>query len=725
MWSAIKLWLSHSRERRLLFVAAALAAFNGVLLAVVLTMPGDTGPMSPNTAPKSPQESPRGLLTTPEPQPQVQPQVLQPKTATIILIETPVAARFDKELRAALAYRASVWTAIKDNPPCTYCAGLDQAFELFSSRAASALSDIRALERQLGRARPPHAEQEAKSPLIVRRQTAERAVGRAIAAIRLLTDKAAQCRRENFCAAGDAALREETGEIECDRDGAALEAARTRLTQFALAVSARAEICRTQACPAMECSAGLALEADLAAAGRAVEVVRRQGTERPGAAQEALMSTGRALLQSIRPEFEQIGRGLDDMKNLLNDGLADPRDIGEAVDFLARLDGLVGHLIDQMDRPWGTGGPSPIGLGEGLWRLRLVALNVQTMLDDTRVALDRAGGGQASAGADGTGGQDDLALRLLPRFTDALLDVARLKAVFGLADRLAAMTADPPGACTLDGWVEAAARLSEARAGLSLCLARSVCRPVSEQAASPSLNDTGPLTSLSALRLIDDRQRFDLARARIAATDGPAGNILQGAGGVGLFTSRSTFQTGEVIQVTAEMADAACLAEGGTVALVRDTDHATVRRYKLDGPPAAALLFEAPGPAGRYRIEAHAPAERGGGAIASVAVDIEPLPPGCSGFTGTWSSDFGDLQLVERDREVTGTYRRMAGGRPGFLIGERAGRELTGIWLSELGAGGTRLVLSSGGGRFTGTWSHHLTRTAGTGIWNGTCRTER
>lgn len=673
------------RERRLFLVGALLVALNlGLVAAIVVVTREDRAGVAESQTAAAP---------------------------------APAAARLENAFQDAIAETSAMRTPDRGAVgPCGYCADLEDIAGRFRERARSSLDRVRTLQTRIGEsgassrdtgpnspgARNARSPQSPQSPMIVRLRNAERDAARAIAGWRAIAANAAQCGRENFCRQDGAAIPEAAADVDCRADAAELRAARDRLEALAAAVTSAAKSCRSVACPAADCAAGSVLGADLSAAADAGRILhtRLEG----GVSRSGVRAAGGAVLDAVRPDFAGVKTDMERLQQQLADGLADPRDIAAAREVLARLDRETTRLAGHLDRPWGVGGSSPADIGEGLWRLRLLALKVATMRDRT----DGGEGLNTTAG-----GTEDLALALLPHYADAMLDVARLDAVLDLPERLDARPPDSDGreACQVRGWRRVAGRLSEARAALSLCLARSACQPAA--GGEYPAEAKPPDGALAAFELLADASRFDPARARAAE--------VGDAGGVSLAVSRNDYRAGEVVSVTARMTDAACMANGGTVAMVRASDGHTLRRYRLDGPPSAEILFEAPSPAGAYRIEARAPAARGGAAIATADIATEELGATCDGYTGVWETDFGKLRMVDRAGAVTGTYRRTPDTRPGFLIGTRTERRLDGVWLSEIGGGGTRLVLAKDGRRFSGTWSHRLDKMAGTGRWTGTC----
>lgn len=88
-----------------------------------------------------------------------------------------------------------------------------------------------------------------------------------------------------------------------------------------------------------------------------------------------------------------------------------------------------------------------------------------------------------------------------------------------------------------------------------------------------------------------------------------------------------------------------------------------------------------------------------------------------AGFTGTWNTAWGPVEMRQTGAKVVGTY---AGKFPGRLEGAVEGRTLAFEWIGDNGERGRgAFVLSDDGNSFTGTWGSGASTTNG-GPWNGT-----
>lgn len=92
-------------------------------------------------------------------------------------------------------------------------------------------------------------------------------------------------------------------------------------------------------------------------------------------------------------------------------------------------------------------------------------------------------------------------------------------------------------------------------------------------------------------------------------------------------------------------------------------------------------------------------------------------------INGTYSTDFGDLQLQEKDKKVTGTYSypgANGANASGSLTGDLNGTDLSFTWSQTQGtqqvSGTGKFAFSADGNSFTGTWQDQA---GNTGAWNG------
>ena len=114
---------------------------------------------------------------------------------------------------------------------------------------------------------------------------------------------------------------------------------------------------------------------------------------------------------------------------------------------------------------------------------------------------------------------------------------------------------------------------------------------------------------------------------------------------------------------------------------------------------------------------------QGGAGSSASSGNSAPAPSsgGCNGWSGSWSTDFGGMQLTVSGNSVTGTYV----SNSGMLTGTISGNRLNGTW-TELparqppdNAGDFQFTLASGGGSFTGQWRYDST--GDWQPWSGTC----
>lgn len=86
-------------------------------------------------------------------------------------------------------------------------------------------------------------------------------------------------------------------------------------------------------------------------------------------------------------------------------------------------------------------------------------------------------------------------------------------------------------------------------------------------------------------------------------------------------------------------------------------------------------------------------------------------------WTGTWSSDWGDMTLTQNGSKVTGTYTHDGG----TISGTVSGNTLTGTWKEPGQVGKISWVMSSDGKSFNGKWGYNDDTPGNT--WIGTRKT--
>lgn len=430
---------------------------------------------------------------------------------------------------------------------------------------------------------------------------------------------------------------------------------------------------------------------------------------------DELHGLGSACREIACPDIDcgarrQIGAVLTELTGALDiasrrAGVADNRSI-ELVEEAQRLMAQVPLLLDpQTERStwlaqssaWRSSYDSA-GDGAVSWRLREVAV----ALDHIAMALT-----ETDAGAEGA-----VDWSAVMQWTGQA--AARLAQGRVVADALA----DPACGGMDEARVEVLqSRIRDAEAVMTVCATRAACEEGEAVSGLLPADVRGPLTIESFRVYADDA--FNLLGSL-------TGQLQLNAQGLAtLIPDEGRYRPSEAIEIAVDISETACMAEPGAVlALVRENDSEGEAESiaRLAPRPIQNAYMEGPHAAGSYTIVARAPPARGGSEIGSASIVIdEGLPQVCDGFTGIWNSDFGELVLYERGELVRGTYRRFSDVTPGFLIGIVSGRTFRGIWRSELGSGGARLVLAQDGQSFRGTWGHSEGSVGGAGRWNGVC----
>jgi len=263
---------------------------------------------------------------------------------------------------------------------------------------------------------------------------------------------------------------------------------------------------------------------------------------------------------------------------------------------------------------------------------------------------------------------------------------------------------------------EMAGELRRAAAALSVCGARAGCSDTPVPLVLTGLYDRAPYGP-------DGLERFAAEAGRLIQRNLDT-LALENETESEVTTDLDRYRAGEAIFAQLGPEANRCISEPGTWIGIFDpsgTRNPIERRYVHIIDEVVGALVAAPVSPGEYELRAFASTERGGSELARAPVEVGPAAEGCEGFSGKWTTDFGELQLSVRDGVARGTYRRSAGVASGFLRGDVRGSVLRGAWDSELGSGGARLVLADDGRSFTGSWSHIPGRYGGSGNWNGAC----
>lgn len=326
-------------------------------------------------------------------------------------------------------------------------------------------------------------------------------------------------------------------------------------------------------------------------------------------------------------------------------------------------------------------------------------------------------GARAIAGSLERLGGGDLSEAAWSDFGDALgrfvLMSSRIDEV--IAHAVSDQTFETCGADISDRARRLDAAASQIAADFALCRARAQCASKAEGREARGTFLMRPAAPLSTLG--DAVGALEQHTANTKLADSPVANLR---------LAYPFYSPREPMSLGVEANGNQCLAAGATVELRPLTpaaDVPTVRTYVPS--PEQSVTLAAPDAAGDYLAlllpPRGVPAQSIMVPLAQTPFKVVPAPPGCSGFAGTWDTDFGEMTAVVRGDKLLGTYRRTGASRPGVVEGTIKGREMTGAWRSDLGQGGAHLVLQGDGQRFSGTWGGKPGAVDGSGLWRGHC----
>lgn len=630
---------------------------------------------------------------------------------------SPATQRLDARLQDALETADSLARGNSEIlQSCDICLGVSDTRAYLGKEAARLLKRIRRLEGRLfeedksGLSRGDRDPAEISSQIIRlegQLVAARKAAGLAISGLRFFTTASKDCIDQGLCQKDGQEKVVSLTQINCQQDGPSLQAAAARLIAVGDSVSAELAMCQHLACVKMSCGNAAMLDADLHVATRALDVLMSSVTApkiRP--LDEMRMREQRAALDAIALQ------AANEWRDLLPMVLRRVEDDGN----WRIVSGRLAVLSDQLRMSasgWRSAQSGTVASREGAtaeasetapyWRMSILAMK----LEQAAVQAELMSVGKT---------EPEL---FVAQLAGLELHLARLRK--DLQSNLGSETRAAEGppvmvqdqanrsvlACGLKRLAYARIVLEEARVRLESCTRRAAC-PASERVAKGVLRAVeAPVDAYEALS-----QGLPLTPARSLEI------TPYEAQAVDLSLSQKIYRAGEVIQIPETMQGNRCLWSNGQLSL-RGPDQ-RVRSYQLSGRPTSPVLFEAPTTPGDYMLVATSAPESGGKILGEVPIRVEAMATGCDGFTGRWQTEVGVLHLVERAGSVTGTYRQNDYARAGFFIGKRRGAKVEGIWLSELGAGKTTLVLARNGRSFSGTWSAHLKTNRG-GQWNGRC----
>ncbi len=500
----------------------------------------------------------------------------------------------------------------------------------------------------------------------------------------------------------------------CPNDGLPQTGPLGRLGRLAGDVNSLAARCRGLTCPQGDCTAATGLRRTLSAAED--RVVRWQAEARLTESDVALADAARKaaeadLIQVVSwAETDASSGSASQTTSRSSAALTTMADQfwRHAAEFKAVADRLAGP-------GGGPGGPTPWRLNEIGASLGAAGDALKAVADVTPLKSSASGARQRSAAARWSSLGNAVGAAIVNLHN---LDV-ELKSAHTM---LAATPTRTCGSAGEGGGI--ASHLAAARGALDQCLAQVGCSGLTDAENGTSHKvareraEAEGVARAGGKTLAELASDVDRALAAVRISD---------AGAVALNLDDASYTVGDVIAVKLKGPQNRCLAAGGWLGLFKLDQSAHLIPEPLARVPIAEGGQSDP-------VLIGAPLEEGGFALAlfgshrkdtplgltSVRV-VAASPKDCAGFAGRWQSDFGDLVMSVRAGQLRGTYRRSPEAPPGFLTGTVKGRVFEGVWRSELGAGGTRLVLAKDGRKFSGTWSKKIDAVDGHGLWQGLC----
>lgn len=398
-----------------------------------------------------------------------------------------------------------------------------------------------------------------------------------------------------------------------------------------------------------------------------------------------------------------------------------PRVFAKAIALLSDGRDSISHLADNF-----AALPSNFGTEWAIWQKLAGAF--ENVGDDLlgQAALTReghdlfyaaAGGARAVASSLERLGGGDRTVAAWSDFGSALgrflLASARIDEV--IAHSVSGPSFEACGADIADRARRLDAASSQIATDFALCHARAQCLSKADAKEARGTFLSRPAAPLSTLEQAVSDLKTQTVTTQV--TDSPAANLR---------LAYAFYSPREPMALGVEAAGNQCLAAGATIELRPLTPAADVPTVRTHVPSAdQSVTLAAPDVPGDYLAlllpPRTVPTPQIMVPLAQTPFKVVPAPPGCSGFAGTWDTDFGEMTAVVRGETLLGTYRRAGASRPGVVEGTVKGREMTGTWRSDLGRGGVHLVLQGDGQRFSGTWGSKPEEVDGSGLWRGRC----
>ena len=509
----------------------------------------------------------------------------------------------------------------------------------------------------------------------------------------------------------------------------------------------RGESCGDMSCPVVACEDKARVYHGLETLATALEAQGQLAGKDPDVDDQdhaAMRRMVRAFRRSARDQISTIAIEFRKLASLINDPPNETRGLADLEEWLKWRQRHIHRLADDIDFAASETALPYDALSEGLWRIRTLAIVLGNVTDATNLIREKQ---QEYVGVIGTPeeisrqGRIEI-YRAWQNLGDAIgetmLHMARITAVLNRLEKkpdwkLATSAPSPDDACTQivrRQSKDAAQKIRHAIAMFDFCGMRSGCS--AEHLTNASTHASRPPETMTDAQL---RQQVTALREQmldVSIKDSPP---------VALSTPYDTYRPGEAVTIRARGANNMCLAAGGSwigiyraglprrsqdgaaSGPVRRRDLEAIVEHETKAAKSFDAMLEAPTSPGNYTVRIFSGPILGGAQIGQMPLVVEkPQGDGCDGFSGHWSSKkSGNIWLSVRGKEVTGTYQRTRGAKPGIIVGRVRDNTLKGHWTTEFGSGGLSLRLADDGDSFSGTAGWSRDQTTGAGDWEGYC----
>ncbi len=509
----------------------------------------------------------------------------------------------------------------------------------------------------------------------------------------------------------------------------------------------RGEACGDMSCPVIECKDKARMYQGLEALAAMLESQGQLAGKDPDIDDQdhaAMRRMVRAFRRSARDQISTIAIEFRKLASLINDPPSETRGLADLEEWLKWRQRHIHRLADDIDFAASETELPYDALSEGLWRIRTLAIVLGTVTDATNLIRETQ---QEYVGVisapDGISREGRIAIyRAWQNLGDAMgetmLHMARITAVLNRLEKKPdwqLATSDPSAndACAQSvrrQSKDAAIKIRHAIAMFDFCGMRSGC-------SAKHLPNASPKPSLESAAVSDAKLREQVTALREQMLD----VSIKDSPPVALSTPYETYRPGEAVTIRARGSNNMCLAAGGSwigiyraglsrrpqngqaSTPLRRRDLEAIVEHETKAAKNFDVMLEAPTSPGNYTVRIFSGPILGGAQIGQMPLIVEKSQAeGCDGFSGHWSSKkSGNVWLSVRGNDVTGTYQRTRGAKPGIIVGRIRQNVLKGHWTTEFGSGGLSLRLADDGDSFSGTAGWSRDQTTGAGDWEGYC----